>query len=128
MIVWGTMLCLTAVRHVEGYMAPRAKVVHALHLNAHLNSSTFLSHVRRLITTLSLLLSLIFRPLQSSETAIQLDEIRHRHHHEQSRRVIMSKSFPPVQPGGSLILAWQIKDKKVLVVGGGEVCLPKYIL
>merc|ERR1712000_684095 len=33
----------------------------------------------------------------------------------------MSKSFPAVQPGGSLILAWQIKDKKVLVVGGGEV-------
>ncbi|KAH8168603.1 NAD(P)-binding domain-containing protein [Sarocladium implicatum] len=33
----------------------------------------------------------------------------------------MSKSFPAVQPGGSLILAWQIKDKHVLVVGGGEV-------
>ncbi|KAK7408523.1 Bifunctional dehydrogenase and ferrochelatase [Neonectria punicea] len=33
----------------------------------------------------------------------------------------MAKSFPPVQPGGSLILAWQIKGKKVLVVGGGEV-------
>ncbi|KFA60012.1 hypothetical protein S40285_08687 [Stachybotrys chlorohalonatus IBT 40285] len=33
----------------------------------------------------------------------------------------MAKSFPEVQPGGSLILAWQIKDKKVLVVGGGEV-------
>ncbi|KAF5018227.1 hypothetical protein F66182_9790 [Fusarium sp. NRRL 66182] len=35
--------------------------------------------------------------------------------------VAMAKSFPPVQPGGSLILAWQIKHKKVLVVGGGEV-------
>ncbi|CAF3513146.1 hypothetical protein SNK03_007043 [Fusarium graminearum] len=33
----------------------------------------------------------------------------------------MAKTFPPVQPGGSLILAWQIKHKKVLVVGGGEV-------
>lgn len=33
----------------------------------------------------------------------------------------MAKSFPEVQPGGSLILAWRIKDKKVLVVGGGEV-------
>lgn len=33
----------------------------------------------------------------------------------------MAKSYPPVQPGGSLILAWQIKGKKVLVVGGGEV-------
>ncbi|KAM5386789.1 hypothetical protein ACJZ2D_000082 [Fusarium nematophilum] len=33
----------------------------------------------------------------------------------------MAKTYPPVQPGGSLILAWQIKHKKVLVVGGGEV-------
>ncbi|KAL3960629.1 hypothetical protein ACCO45_005746 [Purpureocillium lilacinum] len=33
----------------------------------------------------------------------------------------MAKTFPEVQPGGSLILAWQVKDKKVLVVGGGEV-------
>ncbi|KAJ5765303.1 hypothetical protein N7520_004862 [Penicillium odoratum] len=32
----------------------------------------------------------------------------------------MSK-FPEVQGGGSLILAWQIKGKHVLVVGGGEV-------
>lgn len=29
--------------------------------------------------------------------------------------------YPEVQGGGSLILAWQIKGKKVLVVGGGEV-------
>lgn len=29
--------------------------------------------------------------------------------------------FPQVQGGGSLILAWQIKGKKVLIVGGGEV-------
>jgi hypothetical protein len=35
----------------------------------------------------------------------------------------MGKSFPQVQPGGSLILAWRIKDKNVLVVGGGEVRL-----
>lgn len=33
-----------------------------------------------------------------------------------------TKKFPEVQGGGSLILAWRIKDKKVLVVGGGEVC------
>jgi precorrin-2 dehydrogenase/sirohydrochlorin ferrochelatase len=33
----------------------------------------------------------------------------------------MARKFPQVQPGGSLILAWQIKGKKVLVVGGGEV-------
>lgn len=35
----------------------------------------------------------------------------------------MTDSFPPVEGGGSLILAWQIKNKHVLVVGGGEVCL-----
>jgi precorrin-2 dehydrogenase / sirohydrochlorin ferrochelatase len=36
----------------------------------------------------------------------------------------MSKSkddFPEVKGGGSLILAWQVKNKHVLVVGGGEV-------
>lgn len=33
----------------------------------------------------------------------------------------MSPSYPEVQGGGSLILAWQIKNKEVLVVGGGEV-------
>ncbi|KAI1503385.1 putative siroheme synthase Met8 [Biscogniauxia marginata] len=29
--------------------------------------------------------------------------------------------FPKVQGGGSLILAWQIKNKSVLVIGGGDV-------
>lgn len=29
--------------------------------------------------------------------------------------------FHEVQGGGSLILAWQIRGKKALVVGGGEV-------
>lgn len=29
--------------------------------------------------------------------------------------------FPEVQGGGSLILAYQVRNKKVLVVGGGEV-------
>ncbi|KAI9860093.1 MAG: Bifunctional dehydrogenase and ferrochelatase [Vezdaea acicularis] len=33
----------------------------------------------------------------------------------------MSHNFPDIQGGGSLILAWQIKSKRVLVVGGGEV-------
>lgn len=33
----------------------------------------------------------------------------------------MGKKVADVQPGGSLILAWQVKDKNVLVVGGGEV-------
>jgi precorrin-2 dehydrogenase/sirohydrochlorin ferrochelatase len=32
-----------------------------------------------------------------------------------------SSTFPPVQGGGSLILAWQIRNKPVLVIGGGEV-------
>ncbi|KAL3490455.1 hypothetical protein BJX62DRAFT_207196 [Aspergillus germanicus] len=32
-----------------------------------------------------------------------------------------SPNFPEVQGGGSLIVAWQVKSKKVLVVGGGEV-------
>ncbi|EEH35724.1 hypothetical protein PAAG_00047 [Paracoccidioides lutzii Pb01] len=29
--------------------------------------------------------------------------------------------FPEIQPGGSLIVAWQAKNKHILVVGGGEV-------
>ena len=33
----------------------------------------------------------------------------------------MAGRFPDVQGGGSLILAWQVKNKRVLVVGGGEV-------
>ncbi|KAK4097873.1 siroheme synthase Met8 [Parathielavia hyrcaniae] len=31
------------------------------------------------------------------------------------------QKFPEVQGGGSLMIAWQVKGKKVLVVGGGEV-------
>jgi precorrin-2 dehydrogenase/sirohydrochlorin ferrochelatase len=31
--------------------------------------------------------------------------------------------FPEVEGGGSLILAWQIRNKRVLVVGGGEASL-----
>lgn len=31
--------------------------------------------------------------------------------------------FPEVQPGASLMLAWQVKGKRVLVVGGGEVSM-----
>jgi precorrin-2 dehydrogenase / sirohydrochlorin ferrochelatase len=33
----------------------------------------------------------------------------------------MKGQFPEVQGGGSLILAWQVKGKHILVVGGGEV-------
>ena len=31
--------------------------------------------------------------------------------------------YAEIQGGGSLILAWQIRNKRVLVVGGGEVSL-----
>ncbi|KAI1173257.1 putative siroheme synthase Met8 [Nemania sp. FL0916] len=34
---------------------------------------------------------------------------------------IKQQKFPDVQGGASLILAWQVKNKTVLVVGGGEV-------
>lgn len=34
---------------------------------------------------------------------------------------VMPSTFPAIQGGGSLILAWQIKGKEVLVIGGGEV-------
>ncbi|KAL9611377.1 MAG: hypothetical protein Q9167_003972 [Letrouitia subvulpina] len=46
----------------------------------------------------------------------------------------MPQEYPSIQGGGSLILAWQIKNKRVLVVGGGEVLFnfgdqaPKYLL
>lgn len=33
----------------------------------------------------------------------------------------MAQEFPEVQGGGSMIVAWQVRDKNVLVVGGGEV-------
>lgn len=29
--------------------------------------------------------------------------------------------YPKIEPGGGLILAWQLKGKKVLLVGGGMV-------
>lgn len=37
------------------------------------------------------------------------------------RRKVKMSEFPEVQGGGSLIVAWQVKNKHVLVVGGGEV-------
>ncbi|KAI9830597.1 MAG: Bifunctional dehydrogenase and ferrochelatase [Phylliscum demangeonii] len=33
----------------------------------------------------------------------------------------MAEKYPTVQGGGSLMLAWQVKNKRILVVGGGEV-------
>ena len=32
----------------------------------------------------------------------------------------MQREYPAIEGGGSLLLAWQIKNKRVLVVGGGE--------
>lgn len=40
----------------------------------------------------------------------------------------MGEEFPEVEGGGSLILAWQVRNKKVLVVGGGEVSKPKHLV
>jgi len=39
----------------------------------------------------------------------------------------MPEDFPSVQGGGSLILAWQIRNKRVLIVGGGEVGSNPYL-
>jgi hypothetical protein len=35
----------------------------------------------------------------------------------------MKSKFPEVQGGGSLLLAWQVRNKHILVIGGGEVNL-----
>ena len=35
----------------------------------------------------------------------------------------MAQEYPEIQGGGSLMLAWQIRGKRVLIVGGGEVRL-----
>lgn len=39
-----------------------------------------------------------------------------------------AEDYPPIEGGGSLILAWQIRNKCVLVVGGGEVHSPPHPL
>ena len=41
-----------------------------------------------------------------------------------AKAATQEENFPAVQGGGSLILAWQIRNKRVLVVGGGEVRKP----
>ncbi|OJD13122.1 hypothetical protein AJ78_06383 [Emergomyces pasteurianus Ep9510] len=38
-----------------------------------------------------------------------------------------SAKFPQIQPGGSLIIAWQAKNKHILVVGGGEVAAGRIV-
>ncbi|KAK4202330.1 hypothetical protein QBC40DRAFT_276570 [Triangularia verruculosa] len=37
------------------------------------------------------------------------------------------EKFPPIQGGGSLMIAWQVKDKHVLVIGGGEVAAGRIV-
>ncbi|VEU23932.1 DEKNAAE105276 [Brettanomyces naardenensis] len=37
----------------------------------------------------------------------------------------MSQSLPNIQSGGSLMLSWQVKDRHVLVIGGGSVGLSR---
>lgn len=41
--------------------------------------------------------------------------------HNLTTDTMADENFPEVRGGGSLILAWQIRSKRVLVVGGGEV-------
>lgn len=39
----------------------------------------------------------------------------------------MPREFPEIQSAGSLIVAWQVKNKNVLVVGGGEVAAGRIV-
>lgn len=39
----------------------------------------------------------------------------------------MPGPYPEIQGGGSLILAWQVRNKRVLVVGGGEVAAGRIV-
>ncbi|KAF2649912.1 siroheme synthase middle domains-like protein [Lophiostoma macrostomum CBS 122681] len=39
----------------------------------------------------------------------------------------MKGPYPEIQGGGSLILAWQVRSKRVLVVGGGEVAAGRIV-
>ncbi|KAI8334686.1 siroheme synthase [Chlamydoabsidia padenii] len=40
---------------------------------------------------------------------------------------MMTDLYKPVEGGGSLLLAWQIKNKKVLIVGGGNVAAQRIV-
>ncbi|KAF1815378.1 putative siroheme synthase Met8 [Eremomyces bilateralis CBS 781.70] len=39
----------------------------------------------------------------------------------------MASKYPEIQGGGSLILAWQVRGKNVLVIGGGEVAAGRIV-
>lgn len=57
--------------------------------------------------------------MNETVTERTLDQLRAK---AQPQKTKEEKKFPEIQGGGSLILAWQIRNKRVLVVGGGEVC------
>lgn len=40
---------------------------------------------------------------------------------------LMQDKYTKICPGGGLILAWQLKGKKVLLVGGGNVAAGEWI-
>lgn len=54
--------------------------------------------------------------------AAPLFTARASHFPTQTSNNMAGEKFPAIEGGGSLILAWQVRNKKVLVVGGGEVC------
>ena len=39
----------------------------------------------------------------------------------------VDEDFPPIRSGGSLMLAWQVKGKNVLIVGGGNVAAGRIV-
>ncbi|KAF2870461.1 hypothetical protein BDV95DRAFT_61102 [Massariosphaeria phaeospora] len=39
----------------------------------------------------------------------------------------MKASYPDIQGGGSLMLAWQVRNRRILVVGGGEVAAGRIV-
>ncbi|TIB76323.1 siroheme synthase [Wallemia mellicola] len=39
----------------------------------------------------------------------------------------MTNEFTKIEPGGSLLIAWQLKDKKVVLIGGGEVAAGRIV-
>lgn len=40
---------------------------------------------------------------------------------------VMTNDFTKIEPGGSLLIAWQLKDKKVVLIGGGEVAAGRIV-
>lgn len=36
-------------------------------------------------------------------------------------------TYPEIQPGGGLLIAWQLKEKIVVLIGGGEVAAGRIV-